>query len=61
MNQLQQLIEQDFPFIEIEKLIDIEASEDNKVITALVLTTNGMVYSLYLDKEEIKPILQRHI
>lgn len=56
---LEELLLQDFPFLEIEKLMDVEASDDGGSITGRILTTNKYVYSFYLDKEDLKPTLQR--
>jgi hypothetical protein len=56
---LEELLLQDFPFLEIEKLMDVEASDDGGSITGRILTTNKYVYSFYFDKEALKPTLQR--
>ena len=56
---LEELLKTDFPFLEIEKLMDVEASDDGESITGRILTKNNYVYSFYLDKEQLKPTLQR--
>lgn len=58
---LEELIKEDFPFLEIEKIVDVEASEDGESLTARIIAKDKRVYSLFLDKETVRPVLQRFI
>lgn len=57
---LSSLITEDFPFLEIERIVDIESLEEN-IITAKIIAKNKMVYNLYIDKDTVRPTIQRFI
>lgn len=58
---LEKLIHEDFPFLEIDRIIDVETSENGEYLTARIIAKDKRVYSLYLDKEIVRPTIQRFI
>lgn len=58
---IENVLIQDFPFLknELEKIVDVEVSEDGNSVTGRILCKNNYVYSFWIDKETVVPIIQR--
>jgi hypothetical protein len=58
---IEDVLKQDFPFLkqELDKILDVEVSEDGKSVTGRVLCKNNFVYSFWIDQDTVTPVMQR--
>ena len=61
MNEVIKLIAEDFPTLEIEEVLEVNASESGESVSGKILTKDQRVYVFILYKDSLRPIIQRFL
>lgn len=60
MNDIIEILNEDFPSIKIKKVIDFNATKEDS-LTGKILTIDNIVYNFIIYKDTLRPILQRFL